>query len=46
MYKGVLTHEETSVIQKRDWIRPEVILNLKEGTYDIAPPATTTINNN
>ncbi|QYR68603.1 alanine dehydrogenase [Fusobacterium animalis] len=46
VYKGVLTHEETSVIQKRDWIRPEVILNLKEGTYDIAPPATTTINNN
>lgn len=41
-YKGVLTHEETSIIQNREWVSPEVILTLSEGTYDIAPPATTT----
>lgn len=45
VYKGILTHEETSVIQKRDWVRPEVVLGLKEGTYDIAPSATTTRSN-
>lgn len=43
VYKGTLTHEETSVIQKRDWVRPEVILGLEEGSYDIVPTATTTV---
>ncbi len=43
VYKGTLTHEETSVIQKRDWVRPEVILELEEGSYDIVPTATTTV---
>lgn len=41
-YKGILTHEETSIIQKREWVKPEEILDLEKGTYDIAPPATTT----
>lgn len=45
VYKGILTHEETSVIQKREWVRPEVLLGLEEGTYDIAPSATTTVSN-
>lgn len=42
VYKGTLTHEETAVIQKREWIRPEEILSLKEGTYEVVPRATTT----
>lgn len=42
VYKGILTHEETSIIQNREWTRPEIVLNLKDGNYDIAPPATTT----
>lgn len=41
-YKGILTHEETAVIQNREWTRPEEVLGLKKGTYDIAPSATTT----
>lgn len=42
VYKGTLTHEETAVIQKREWVRPEEILSLKEGTYEVVPKATTT----
>lgn len=41
-YKGILTHEETSAIQGREWVTPEEILGLEEGTYEIAPKATTT----
>lgn len=41
VYKGTLTHEETAVIQKREWVRPEEILSLKEGTYEVVPKATT-----
>lgn len=46
-YKGYLTHEETSGIQGRPWIRPETILGL-EGRKDLdyAPPATHTKSNN
>ncbi|QEK11406.1 alanine dehydrogenase [Crassaminicella thermophila] len=44
VYKGILTHEETSVIQDRPWITPEEVLGL-EGCkdLDIVPKATTTI---
>ncbi len=42
VYRGYLTHEETSGIQKRKWVRPEVILNIKDRALDMAPPATTT----
>lgn len=42
VYKGTLTHEETAVIQKREWVCPEEILSLKEGTYEVVPKATTT----
>ena len=39
-YLGVLTHEETSAIQGREWVTPEEMLGLEEGTYNIAPKAT------
>ncbi len=45
-YKGYLTHEETSGIQGRPWIRPEDILGIADRTLDPAPPATTTRSNN
>lgn len=42
-YLGILTHEETSAIQGREWVTPEEILGLEEGTYEIVPKATTTV---
>ena len=45
-YKGYLTHEETSAIQNRPWIKPEDILNIADQKLDPAPPATTTRSNN
>ncbi|MCI8465172.1 MAG: alanine dehydrogenase [Lachnospiraceae bacterium] len=39
-YKGYLTHEETSALQGRPWIRPEDILELSGRNLDMAPPAT------
>ena len=45
-YKGYLTHEETSGIQGRPWIRPEDILGIADRKLDPAPPATTTKSNN
>lgn len=45
-YKGYLTHEETSGIQKRPWIRPEEILGIKDRELDYAPPATSTRSEN
>lgn len=44
-YKGYLTHEETSAIQDREWIRPEDILGIKDERLDPAPPATVTRSN-
>ena len=45
-YNGYLTHEETSAIQNKPWIRPEDILGIS-GTYlDPAPSATVTKSNN
>ncbi len=41
-YNGYLTHEETSGIQGRPWVRPEVILGLQQEKLDPAPPATFT----
>lgn len=46
VYKGLLTHEETSAIQNRPWIRPEDVLQINERKLDFAPPATTTRSNN
>lgn len=45
-YKGYLTHEETSALQNRPWIRPEDILNIADKNLDPAPPATVTRSNN
>lgn len=45
-YKGLLTHEETSAIQSRPWIKPEDVLGIADRTLDPAPPATTTRSNN
>lgn len=45
-YKGILTHEETSVIQGRPWARPENVLGIADKQLDPAPPATTTRSTN
>ena len=45
-YKGYLTHEETSAIQNKPWIRPEDILGIADRKLDPAPPATVTRSNN
>ena len=45
-YKGYLTHEETSGIQNKPWIRPEDILGIKDRSLDFAPPATATKSTN
>lgn len=45
-YKGYLTHEETSAIQNKPWIKPEDILEISDRNLDFAPPATTTRSNN
>lgn len=45
-YKGYLTHEETSALQNRPWIRPEEILGIANQHLDPAPPATITRSNN
>lgn len=41
-YKGYLTHEETSGIQDRPWVKPEVILGIADQKLDPAPKATVT----
>ena len=45
-YKGYLTHEETSGIQNRPWIRPEDVLKIADRKLDPVPPATTTKSEN
>ena len=45
-YKGYLTHEETSAIQNKPWIRPEDVLGIADERLDFAPPATVTRSNN
>ena len=42
VYEGYLTHEETSAIQNKPWIRPEDILGIADRKLDMAPPATVT----
>ena len=44
-YKGYLTHEETSALQNRPWIRPEEILGIADEVLDQAPPATVSRSN-
>lgn len=45
-YRGLLTHEETSAVQNRPWIRPEDALGISERRLDPAPPATVTRSDN
>ena len=45
-YKGYLTHEETSAIQNKPWIRPEDVLGIANEKLDFAPSATVTRSNN
>jgi alanine dehydrogenase len=45
-YKGLLTHEETSAIQNRPWVRPEEVLGIEDRNLDFAPPATSTRSKN
>ena len=45
-YKGYLTHEETSGIQNRPWVKPEIILGIQDRKLDPAPPATVTRSEN
>ncbi len=45
-YEGYLTHEETSAIQNKPWIKPEDILGINDRVLDFAPPATSTRSNN
>ncbi len=39
-YKGYLTHEETSAIQNRPWVKPEVVLKIEDRKLDPAPATT------
>lgn len=45
-YKGYLTHEETSGIQGRPWVQPEVILGIQDRVLDPAPKTTVTVSDN
>ena len=45
-YRGYLTHEETSAIQNKPWIRPEDVLGIGGESLDPAPPATKTRSGN
>lgn len=44
-YKGYLTHEETSALQQRPWVRPETLLDIENVNLDPAPSATVTRSN-
>jgi len=45
-HRGYLTHEETSGIQGRPWVKPEVLLGIADRDLDPAPRATTTRSDN
>lgn len=42
VYKGYLTHEESSKIQNKPWVKPEVILDIADRKLDPAPLNTKT----
>lgn len=46
VYRGYLTHEETSGIQNRPWIPPEKILGIEDQKLDPAPKTTLTRSDN
>lgn len=45
-YKGYLTHEETSAIQGKPWIKPEDILGIADRKLDYAPSVTVSKSDN
>ena len=45
-YKGYLTHEESSGIQGKPWVKPEVILGLQGRSLDPAGRNTSTRSDN
>ena len=45
-YKGYLTHEETSQIQNRPWIKPEKIMGIEKRKLDPAPKNTVAVSEN
>ena len=45
-YKGYLTHEESSGIQGKPWVKPEVILGLQGRSLDPASRNTATRSDN
>lgn len=45
-YKGLLTHEESSAIQGKQWVCPEVVLGIADKRLDPARPATKTTSEN
>ena len=45
-YRGYLTHEETSAVQRRPWIRPEELLGIAGQYLDPAPAATNAVSEN
>jgi len=45
-YQGYLTHEETSAIQGRPWIQPEILLGISQNELDPAPRATKSVSIN
>lgn len=46
VYRGVLTHEETSAVQNIPWLRPRDALGIAGEKLDPAPPATPTRSRN
>ena len=46
VYRGVLTHEETSAVQNIPWLRPRDALGIVGEKLDPAPPATPTRSRN
>ena len=45
-YKGLLTHEETSALQGKPWVRPEDVLGIADRALDPAPHATVSRSDN
>lgn len=45
-YNGYLTHQETSAIQNRPWVPPEVILGIQDMKLDPAPQPTVSTSDN
>ena len=45
-FQGYLTHEETSKIQNRPWVKPEVVLGINIENLEFAPKLTKSVSAN